>query len=85
LMPAFFSSLPLAGIDGTMKKRLRDTASTGRAWIKTGSLEDVRAIAGLVQGRTGKRYIVVCMVNDANAKAAKSFEDRLLEWVQSRG
>ncbi len=83
LMPAFFSSLPLAGIDGTMKKRLKD--GPGRAWIKTGSLDGVRAIAGLIQGKTGKRYVVVCIVNDPNAKAARSFEDRLLEWVMKRG
>ena len=85
LMPAFLSSLPIAGIDGTMKKRLKDTAVMGRAYIKTGSLEDVRAIAGLVQGRTGKRYVVVCIVNDANATAAKPFEDLLLDWVERRG
>lgn len=84
LMPEFFASLPIAGIDGTMKKRLKDTAATGRAWIKTGSLEGVRAIAGVVQAKSGKRLAVVCLVNDKEARAAKPFEDFLLEWLAGR-
>ena len=84
-MPTFYSSLPIAGIDGTMKKRLKDTDAMGRAYIKTGSLEDVRAIAGLIQGKSGKRYIVVCFINDEKARKAKPFEDRLLEWLEKNG
>ena len=84
LMPAFFSSLPVAGIDGTMKKRLKSTEARGRAWIKTGSLDGVRAIAGIVQGRSGKRYAVTCFVNDNAEEKAKSFENALVVWLANR-
>lgn len=85
LMPTFFSSLPIAGIDGTMKKRLGKTQVKGRAYIKTGSLENVRAIAGLVQAKSGKRFVVVCIVEDPGAKRAKPFEDALLQWIEQNG
>ncbi len=84
LMPVFYSSLPVAGIDGTMKKRLKDSIVAGRAYIKTGSLENVRAIAGLAQARSGKRYVVVCIINDPKAGGSKPFEDRLLLWLDER-
>lgn len=84
LMPAFFASLPIAGVDGTMKRRLTGTDVDGRAWIKTGSLEDTRAIAGIVQTQSGKRFVVVCFANDPEAARAKSIQDALLEWLEKR-
>ncbi len=44
LMPEFVSSLPLVGVDGTMRKRV---GAAGSAHIKTGLLVDTRAVAGL--------------------------------------
>ncbi len=84
LMPEFVASLPIAAIDGTMKKRLHDEGVAGRAHIKTGSLEGVRSIAGYVQDRRGRRRIVVFLVNDPGAGAAQAAEDALLEWVYER-
>lgn len=81
LMPEFMSSLAIAGIDGTMRRRLRDDAVLGMAHLKTGSLRDVRAVAGYVLGASGKRYAVVSMVNDANASAVRAFNDALISWV----
>ena len=39
VMPEFISSLPIAAVDGTMKKRLNGSATAGQAHIKTGLLE----------------------------------------------
>ncbi len=83
IMPTFFASLPIAGIDGTMKKRLKNTPVEGRAWIKTGALEETRAIAGIIQTQSGKRFVVVCFVNDREAAKAKPAQDELLEWIES--
>jgi D-alanyl-D-alanine carboxypeptidase/D-alanyl-D-alanine-endopeptidase (penicillin-binding protein 4) len=83
-MPEFVSSLAIVGQDGTMKKRLRDRPGQGNAHLKTGSLRDVRAIAGYVQGASGKRYIVVCIVNHEQAAAVRSFDDALVEWLARR-
>lgn len=64
------SSLPVAGVSGTMKglaKRSPDNFAIGRAWIKTGRLNDVNAMAGYVQGNSGKWYAVVAIVNHTGA------------------
>jgi D-alanyl-D-alanine carboxypeptidase/D-alanyl-D-alanine-endopeptidase (penicillin-binding protein 4) len=84
LMPEFAASLPLAGEDGTMKKRVNGDGVAGQAHIKTGSLDGVKAIAGYVQDRRGRRWIVVFLVNHANASAAKAAQDALLEWIYER-
>ena len=85
VMPDFVASLPLAAVDGTMKKRLRDSGAAGQARIKTGSLEGVKAIAGYVLDRTGRWQIVVFLVNHPNAAAAQAAQDALLQWVYERG
>ncbi len=80
-MPEFVSSLPLVGYDGTMRKRLRSEDVAGHAHIKTGSLQDVRSIAGYVQAASGKQYAVVCLINDPNAARGGQAQDALLQWV----
>lgn len=77
----FVTSLPIAGVDGTMRNRLRDDAVLGRASIKTGTLRDVRAIAGYVAAANGETYVVVSLINDDHAPAARAAHDALLEWV----
>lgn len=80
-MPELMSSLPLVGYDGTMRKRLRSQGVAGHAHIKSGSLQDVRAIAGYVLAASGRRFVVVCLVNHPNAARAAEAQDALLEWV----
>lgn len=84
VMPELISSLPLAGIDGTLKKRLGNSAATGRAHLKTGYLEDVRALAGYVLDRSGKRWVVVFLINDPKSVLGKPAMDALLRWVAER-
>ena len=81
LMPEFMASLPLVGIDGTMSRRLSASPLKGRAHIKTGSLVDVASIAGYLQAKSGRRVIVVCMVNHPQAAAAREASDELLMWI----
>lgn len=78
---AFIDSLPIAGIDGTMKNRLTNAGVLGNAHIKTGTLRDVRAIAGYVAGADGQSYVVVSFINDDHAEAARAAHDTLLEWI----
>jgi D-alanyl-D-alanine carboxypeptidase/D-alanyl-D-alanine-endopeptidase (penicillin-binding protein 4) len=85
VMPEFIASLPLVGYDGTMRKRLRGENVAGQAHIKTGSLNDVRSVAGYVQAASGKMYVVVCLINHANAAAGQQAQDALLEWVFDKG
>lgn len=80
-MPEFMSSLAISGVDGTVRRRLRGKDGEGMAHLKTGSLRDVRAIAGYVLGASGKRYIVVSIVNHEQAAAVRSFNDALIGWL----
>src|SRR3546814_13461494 len=81
LMPEFLSSLSIAGVDGTMRRRLKGEQTAGMAHLKTGSLRDVRAVAGYVLGASGKRYVVVSLVNDPNAAAVRAFDAALIAWL----
>ncbi len=84
VMPELISSLPLVATDGTMKRRLKNADVAGQAHIKGGTLEGVRAIAGYVLDRKGRRVIVVFIVNHANAANAQPAQDALLKWVYDR-
>jgi D-alanyl-D-alanine carboxypeptidase/D-alanyl-D-alanine-endopeptidase (penicillin-binding protein 4) len=82
LMPEFMASLPIAGVDGTLATR-RQVGTA--AHIKGGMLEGVRAIAGYVQAKNGRRYVVVVIVNHANASASEAFQDLMLDWLEQSG
>jgi D-alanyl-D-alanine carboxypeptidase/D-alanyl-D-alanine-endopeptidase (penicillin-binding protein 4) len=84
VMPELMSSLPVSGIDGTMKKRLKSNGVTGQAHIKTGSLEGVKTMAGYVLDKSGRRWIVVFFVNHPGASGAQAAMDALLQWVWER-
>jgi serine-type D-Ala-D-Ala carboxypeptidase/endopeptidase (penicillin-binding protein 4) len=78
-MPELMSSLPVSGIDGTMRRARGNTV--GLAHLKTGSLRDVLGVAGYVQGASGKRYVLVAIANHPQAHAARMAIDALIEWV----
>lgn len=80
-MAEFMSSLAIAGVDGTVRRRLRDDEVQGRAHLKTGTLRDARALAGYVLGASGKRYIMVTMVNGEGTAAVRPFDDALVKWL----
>ena len=85
VMPEFMSSLPVVGVDGTMKKRLNGSPASGRAHIKSGSLEGVRSAAGYALDAQGRRYAVVCLINHPQAAAGGAAIDALLAWVARGG
>ncbi len=84
LMPEFMSSLAIAGVDGTVRRRLRNDEVKGMAHLKTGTLRDARALAGYVLGASGKRYILVSVVNDDQSGAVRRFDDALVSWLAAR-
>ncbi|NWG30525.1 MAG: D-alanyl-D-alanine carboxypeptidase/D-alanyl-D-alanine-endopeptidase [Rhodocyclaceae bacterium] len=81
IMPELIASLPIVAVDGTTKKRYNGVAYAGQAHLKTGSLEGVRGIAGYLLDKSGRRWIVVFIVNHPNAGAAQPAFDALLDWV----
>ncbi|HZH08509.1 MAG TPA: D-alanyl-D-alanine carboxypeptidase/D-alanyl-D-alanine-endopeptidase [Lautropia sp.] len=81
----FEDSLPQVGIDGTMRSRLRRHPVAGNAFIKTGTLRDVRAIAGYVTAASGERYAIALLINGPRAEGAGKAQDALLRWVYVNG
>ena len=78
-MPELMSSLPITGVDGTLR-RSRSKAQ-GSAHLKTGTLRDVVAVAGYVLANSGKRYVLVMVINHPSAVAARPAVDALLDWA----
>lgn len=81
VMAELMSSLPMLSVDGTVMRRLQDSPLQGKAHLKTGSLNGVRAIAGYVLDEKGRRWAVVFIVNHSLAGATKLAQDALLDWV----
>lgn len=84
--PEYLSSLPIVGVDGTMRNRLKDSTATGRARVKTGTLRDVVSVAGYVRNADGEPYILVALINDPQAshKIARPVVDALIEWLSQQ-
>lgn len=79
VMPELVASLPITGVDGTLRRsKMR---LPGTAHLKTGSLRDVVSIAGYVDTASGKRVVLVALVNHPNANAARPVLDALVEWA----
>ena len=78
-MPELMSSLPISGVDGTLR-RSRTTAR-GSAHLKSGSLANVAGAAGYVLAASGRRYVLVMVVNHPNAIAARPAIEALLDWT----
>ncbi|MCW5610183.1 MAG: D-alanyl-D-alanine carboxypeptidase/D-alanyl-D-alanine-endopeptidase [Rubrivivax sp.] len=78
VMSELMSSLPIAGADGTLR---RATMAPGRAHLKTGSLRDVGGLAGYVLSDSGRRYVLVAVVNHPRAVFARPALDALVQWT----
>jgi serine-type D-Ala-D-Ala carboxypeptidase/endopeptidase (penicillin-binding protein 4) len=84
--PEFIASLSLGGLDGTTRRRFNGHETVGAMHVKTGSLDDVAALAGYVHAGEGSSYTVVILVNAPNAHRGpgEELQDALLEWIFSR-
>jgi D-alanyl-D-alanine carboxypeptidase/D-alanyl-D-alanine-endopeptidase (penicillin-binding protein 4) len=76
--PEFIASMPLVGMDGTMRKRLKRTGMEGQGHIKTGTLNNVRAIAGFTRTARGQNWVVVAILNDPRPWGASAILDQVL-------
>ena len=62
--PAFRTLLPLAGVDGTLARRMKGTAAENNVQAKTGSMSYVNALAGYVTTKHGERLAFAIMLNN---------------------
>ncbi len=82
----FLSSLSLAALDGTMRKRLKNSPLRSRARIKTGLITGVRSMAGYVNAKNNKQYAVAMMIESGkvNFWNGNVIQDAVLNWVYNR-
>jgi len=81
VMSELMASLPVAGVDGTLRRRNLRSGAT--AHLKSGTMPEygVAALAGFVDGASGRRYVLVALANHANAAAARGAFDALVDWA----
>lgn len=80
--PELLATLPIAGVDGTLSRRLKDGPAAGQARLKTGTLRDAVGLAGLVPDASGRPWVFVALLNHPEAaKKGRPVLDALVEWV----
>lgn len=81
--PEFQASLPIVAVDGTMRRRLKDSPAAGHARLKTGTLKNVVALAGYVPDANGQPCVVAAMINhdQAGNGRGRAVLDALIDWV----
>jgi D-alanyl-D-alanine carboxypeptidase/D-alanyl-D-alanine-endopeptidase (penicillin-binding protein 4) len=80
---AWRDTLPVAGVDGTLAQRFRNSALKGRLWAKTGTLNEVNALTGYLTAVSGKTLVFSILVNGRRpgSEAEVQAIDRIAEAI----
>jgi D-alanyl-D-alanine carboxypeptidase/D-alanyl-D-alanine-endopeptidase (penicillin-binding protein 4) len=83
---AFRESLPVYGVDGTLRNRLRGTPVQGNGYAKTGSLNRVSSLSGYLRTKSGRWLAFSIVMNAYNAPAsdARALQDKLVQILWER-
>ncbi|MCX7924653.1 MAG: D-alanyl-D-alanine carboxypeptidase/D-alanyl-D-alanine-endopeptidase [Fimbriimonadales bacterium] len=83
---AFRDSLPVYGVDGTLRNRLRGTLVQGNGFAKTGSLNRVSSLSGYLRTKSGRYLAFSIIMNAYNASAAdaRTLQDKLVQLLWER-
>ena len=63
LKDVWMETFPIAGVDGTLRNRMKGTAAEGRALGKTGTIANSRGLSGYVQTQSGENIVYSFLVN----------------------
>lgn len=81
---AFLDSLAVAGFDGTMDSRFRDTNLRGRVRAKSGYIRGVSALSGYVEARDGHTYAFAILMNNVGDIATcKVLQERIVRAIDT--
>jgi D-alanyl-D-alanine carboxypeptidase/D-alanyl-D-alanine-endopeptidase (penicillin-binding protein 4) len=78
---ALFSSLPIAGRDGTLVDRMRSGPARLHCHAKTGTLSDVSALSGVCDARSGDTYAFSFLMNGIYPGTARGIQDRMAQAI----
>ena len=83
---AFRESLPVYGVDGTLRDRLRGTPVQGNGYAKTGSLNRVSSLSGYLRTKSGRWLAFSIIMNAYNASGAdaRALQDKLVQLLWER-
>ncbi len=70
----FLAALPIAGVDGSLASRMRATPAEGNVRAKTGTMSNIRSLAGYVTTADGERLAFVVMVNNFEGPGAAAVQ-----------
>ena len=77
-----YKSLPVAGIDGTLKNRMKNTSAFRNVHAKTGSFTAINALAGYLKMKNGHEVAFAIMnQNVLSAARARAFQDKVCEVI----
>jgi D-alanyl-D-alanine carboxypeptidase/D-alanyl-D-alanine-endopeptidase (penicillin-binding protein 4) len=79
----YYDSLPIAGVDGTLKRRMKGTKAEGNVHAKTGTLSQVRGLSGYLTGSKGEVYAFSLLMNNfpGTATDAGQVQDNFVEYL----
>jgi D-alanyl-D-alanine carboxypeptidase/D-alanyl-D-alanine-endopeptidase (penicillin-binding protein 4) len=63
----FVAALPVGGHDGTLSGRMRNAALDRRVQAKTGTIANVRALSGYLEGNSGEKFAFAIIANNYTA------------------
>ena len=80
IMAVLYPSLPVAGVDGTLKKRMKGGAAQGNVHAKTGTVSGVSSLAGYCRA-ANQHLLAFCIINQGIMKNAegRDFQDKVCE------
>ncbi|HEY6509024.1 MAG TPA: D-alanyl-D-alanine carboxypeptidase/D-alanyl-D-alanine-endopeptidase, partial [Vicinamibacterales bacterium] len=68
----FMQALPIAGVDGSLALRMRGTLAARNLRAKTGTMSNIRTLAGYVTTLDGEHLALVAMVNNFEGTGAQA-------------
>ena len=78
---SFFTSLSIAGRDGTLRPRMRRGPARSRCRGKTGTLSNVSVVSGYCRARSGQTYAFSILMNSVNPFGARAVQDRMMQAI----
>ncbi len=85
--PKFIDTLPVAGVDGSLAGRMKDSPAQGRVQGKTGALGHVSTLSGYLTTLSGDRVVFSIMANNFNVQSKRSTEsiDQIVNAIVTYG
>ncbi|HDS74388.1 MAG TPA: D-alanyl-D-alanine carboxypeptidase/D-alanyl-D-alanine-endopeptidase, partial [Firmicutes bacterium] len=84
MAPEIFAAMPIAGVDGTLARRLSEDPIAGTVRGKTGSMTGVSSLAGVLETREGEKLVYCLLMNGfpGSSWAAREMQDRIVSHLR---